>query len=396
LKKGLCLFLIGFLFLSGCGNQAVPEKKEADNSKKHSEITVDSPLKGELAIDGIELGSTYIETVEALGSPIKETGTELSNLIQLHYDGYSLFKKDSKIVGVSIDHDDIQTASGISIGDTISKLKNIDTLSIHTLENTYYLYDDHYILLFEVNPDSQTISRIELYERDTYLSWKNLTLEELLLASEQYEIPATAAEDSGDNGSTEQDQDSSEPSQNTNENRNKKPNKPAEKGKEDTESDNESYADPFQQTNGIAAFSKTVQIGDNEEKVRDFLGEGYINGNDSSETIYDHPPFRFIAQKGVITYISWGRSGTFEDWETKEGIGRGSTIEQAKKAYASFDYDLYYKKGLALPSYMIIEYPDGLLILEISNGMVSLIIRCTPEKLDDGFVPFEEMEDHPF
>lgn len=161
---------------------------------------------------------------------------------------------------------------------------------------------------------------------------------------------------------------------------------------------NEPY-DPNYEVDQLANFSKTVRIGDDESIVRDYMGSPSSSGE--TLTIYDSSPIRFIISEGKVAYISWGRSGLFEQWETKEGIGRGSTINQATVAYKNFNYTLLYEQGNTLPSYMKIDNEGNFLIFEFSEGLVSFIFLCSPEMLEESFIKdtaftFDELREEPF
>src|SRR5690606_32393379 len=108
----------------------------------------------------------------------------------------------------------------------------------------------------------------------------------------------------------------------------------------------------------IVTLSKTTQIGDDDTALKAFFGEPTPAPYDEDfhEYVIPESVISFITNDGKVKLISWGLSGSYEASVTKEGIGRHSSLNEAKEAYKDYDYKILYRKGLDWPSYMIIDY----------------------------------------
>ncbi|SET07044.1 hypothetical protein SAMN05216389_10552 [Oceanobacillus limi] len=415
-RTGIYFGLFILLFLGACDSSPPYKVEENEDVSEEEKATPKdpSPLREELAIEGLTLGSSYDEVVEVLGEPRSlETG-RAEDLTLMDYENHHIVLRDDEIVGLKDERKSAKTSSGVATGDSVNDLLGKYTYTKQTADEAFYMYDDELIIVFLADGTNKIYS-MELHEKDTYLSLVEMTMDELLVRSEIFETPLTpsTASENADEGLSENGSEIQSDSTNTEQESKDRISEqgndtdaekevstddiedngntdgiedPGNTGQEEkVESSDDDY-DPFQKQHEVAAFSKTVNIGDREEVVRDYMGEGNIDARNESITIYASPPIKFVAEDGVIKFISWGRSGSFEDWETKEGIGRRSTLEQAEKAYEGFDYKLLYREGLDLPSFMQIDDGEDVLMLEFSSGRVSYIFRCMPEMLDSLYV----------
>lgn len=379
LKKSL--LIIGFILLLAACSDEVPYKKSNKDEVREENPFAESSLHNEVVVEELMVGNSYEDMLGIFG--MHQGKNTVYGVTTYNYDSIKILVKDEVVVGILDERAGAVTASGIAIGDSADKLQDVSSYLTYKRAGELFYYDDLLIAVFGTD-ETNEITRFGLYELDTYLDLAGLSLEEFLATAEESSVVKDASEEEAEEEQAVAAEES------TNDSVSKKEEKavvessePAEAPEEDTtEEQQDEYYDPFQETTELAAFSKTVNIGDSEQIVRDYMGEGYVDARDQSMTIYQSPPIKFIAQDGVITYISWGRSGSFEDWETKEGIGRRSTIAQAEKAYQNFNYKLLYKKGLEQPSYMVMDYDDGIQVFEFTSGHVSFIFRSVPELLD--------------
>ncbi|WP_102026221.1 redoxin family protein [Salirhabdus sp. Marseille-P4669] len=168
--------------------------------------------------------------------------------------------------------------------------------------------------------------------------------------------------------------------------------------------------DTYEKRAELAEFTKSVQIGDDEAKVRDFVGNGTKYATDERFTVYGPFPSKFIAQEGVIKLVSWGRVKLFDiplpgdafyEWKTDEGVGPYATYEEVIEAYEEYDPKLLYRQGEDYPAYIMVDYTDYLLVFTFYDGVIQTVFQCTPEMLEEDMVrntsfTFDHLEDHPF
>ncbi|MEW4328841.1 hypothetical protein Q0N12_19480 [Rossellomorea marisflavi] len=220
------------------------------------------------------------------------------------------------------------------------------------------------------------------------MSVNNITFDELLLDSEPFNSPIIKGEEGGSETIEENTADLTNQFEEV------------RVVEEVTPADEEVY-NPFAEQEELARFSKTVQIGSDESIIKEYISVGDPSWEDESYTIYRDGCVGFYTREGKVKLISWGRSGTFEEWETNEGIGRDSTLDQTIEAYRSFQYKLLYKQGMESPSYMEVDYHGSQLVFEFNQGTVGLIFLCSPEMLDELMVKNsvytnDRLEEQPF
>nr|WP_144928912.1 hypothetical protein [Paenibacillus bovis] len=159
---------------------------------------------------------------------------------------------------------------------------------------------------------------------------------------------------------------------------------------------------PFAQQDEAAAFSKTIKIGTPQHVVTNHFGWDVEHGTDGEGlSIYREFPVAFYMKDGVVQLISWGRSGSFEQWETQEGIGRRSSFEDVREAYINFTYKILYRAGNPQPSYVVVDYHTNKLVFEFTDNRVSFIFLCAPEMLEHSYVKntvftYDELQEEPF
>jgi|GEM_PF-4362949 len=383
------------LLLSACSGAesdktSINQKDVEPADVSHSQQKVESTLRNELTIGTITLKDSLDKVKTILGDPLKEQdmpNSGLSDVIEVIYDTNFFLLKENNVIGFTTEDEQVGTASGIRIHDSVNKLLEVyNDRNIQYNRDTFYIYDDECFLVFGAT--ELTIESIGIFETESTLSVNNITFDELLLDSEPFNSPIIKGEEGG--------------SETIEENTADLTNQFEEVGvvEEVTPADEEVY-NPFAEQEELARFSKTVQIGNDESIIKEYISVGDPSWEDERYTIYSGGCVGFYTREGKVKLISWGRSGTFEEWETNEGIGRDSTLDQTIEAYRSFQYKLLYKQGMESPSYMEVDYHGSQLVFEFNQGTVGLIFLCSPEMLDElmvknGVYTNDRLEEQPF
>ncbi|MDL4839482.1 hypothetical protein [Aquibacillus rhizosphaerae] len=351
MRSNLFAAIIFVILLTACSENQISEVEKEDEITKQEEIeTPTSSLSDEVVMEEISVGSSYDLVIDMFGMPASENEVEQNGLTDMIYENYQFLMDDKSVIGFRTQQDDVPTKSGISIGDSVNELLNkYPNNTVLTIGSEYYMYDDHYFLLFEVSEN--IIKSIGLFDRETYLSFYQYTIEEILIASDKFDTPFVESTDNKDESSQVEADTNSEMASNdptyTDDPSSAEEVVEEEIVEADVEDENvnEPY-DPFAEIKELTAFSKTIHIGDDESIVRDFFGKEYVDAMDDDESmnIYDFPPVRFIAWDGIIKFISWGRSGSFEDWETTKGLEEGPHLNNPKKLMLHLIINYYINK----------------------------------------------------
>lgn len=195
IKRTYLIILLTSL-LSACSQEttysSVEEEMNMQSIQTVTEITKKSPLKAEFQINGISIGTDLATIIQELGEPDTKTQIgEVSGGIkieELSYGSNYFIMKEGKAIGLLSKDLSIETKAGIMNNDAIDTLleKYPDDSLLYSTD-TYFLYDDHYLLTFE--PQDGFINGISLFKKDTFLELSGSSFESLLLESNKFVSP---------------------------------------------------------------------------------------------------------------------------------------------------------------------------------------------------------------
>ena len=199
IKRTYLIILLTSLLTACNQNTAYISEIDVQSVLSDVDVTKKSLLKEEFQIKGISIGSDVTTIIQALGEPDTRTLLgEVSGGIkieELRYGSNFFIMKEGKAIGLLSKDPSIETKAGIMNNDAIDNLleKYPDDSLLHTTD-TYFLYDEHYLLTFE--PQDGLINEISLFKKDTFLELSGSSFENLLLKSTKFESPTGTGETS--------------------------------------------------------------------------------------------------------------------------------------------------------------------------------------------------------